>query len=198
MNNFSHMQKIIPNLWFDDNAEEAVRYYTSIFKRSRVLSTSYYSEAAATRLGKTPGSVLTITFELENQTFMAINGGPHFTFSPAISLLINCETQAELDKIWKRLSAKGTPEQCGWLRDRYGVSWQVVPQRISELMATPGPGADAMFTTMLDMQKLDLASLEAAYENATGITIPPLTPPTPATPATTPPKTKRRRASPKA
>ncbi len=192
------MQKIIPNLWFDDNAEEAVRYYTSIFKRSRVLSTSYYSEAAATRLGKTPGSVLTITFELENQTFMAINGGPHFTFSPAISLLINCETQAELDKIWKRLSAKGTPEQCGWLRDRYGVSWQVVPQRISELMATPGPGADAMFTTMLDMQKLDLASLEAAYENATGITIPPLTPPTPATPAITPPKTKRRRASPKA
>jgi predicted 3-demethylubiquinone-9 3-methyltransferase (glyoxalase superfamily) len=166
------MQKIIPNLWFSDNAEEAVRYYTSIFKRSRIVATSYYSEAAAKRLGRTPGSVLTITFELEHQTFMAINGGPHFTFSPAISLLINCETQAELDKIWKRLCAKGTPEQCGWLRDRYGVSWQVLPQRISELMANPGPGADALFAAMLDMQKLDLATLEAAYEAATGIPVP--------------------------
>ncbi len=192
------MQRIIPNLWFDDNAEEAVRYYTSIFKRSRVVTTSYYSEAAATRLGRTPGSVLTITFELENQTFMAINGGPHFTFSPAISLLINCETQAELDKIWKRLSVKGKPEQCGWLRDRYGVSWQVVPQRISELMATPGPGADAMFAAMLDMQKLDLATLEAAYESATGIAVPPVTgPDTIILPAAQAP-TKRRRSAPKA
>ncbi len=192
------MQKIVTNLWFDDNAEEAVHYYTSIFKRSRVVSTSYYSEAAATRLGRTPGSVLTITFELENQTFMAINGGPHFTFSPAISLLINCETQAELDKIWKRLSAKGTPEQCGWLRDRYGVSWQVVPQRISELMATPGAGADAMFAAMLDMQKLDLAALEAAYESATGIAVPPVTGPETVTlPTTEPTPPKRRRSSPK-
>jgi predicted 3-demethylubiquinone-9 3-methyltransferase (glyoxalase superfamily) len=161
------MQKIITNLWFDSNAEEAVRYYTSIFKRSQVVSTSHYSEAAAQRLGRIPGSVLTITFELEGQTFMAINGGPHFSFSPAISLLVTCETQAELDKIWRRLCAKGKAEQCGWLRDRFGVSWQVIPRRVAELMATPGPGADAIFTAMLDMQKLDLTTLEAAYTNAT-------------------------------
>ncbi len=157
------MQKIVTNLWFDENAEEAVRYYTSIFKRSRIVDTAYYSDAAAKRLGRVPGSVLTITFELEEQTFIAINGGPHFSFSPAISLLVNCETQKELDKIWRRLVAKGTPEQCGWLRDRFGVSWQVVPRKLQELMATPGPAADRLFTAMLEMKKLDIEALEAAY-----------------------------------
>lgn len=177
-----YMQKIVTNLWFDANAEEAVRYYTGIFKHSQVLHTSYYSEAAAKRLGRTPGSVLVITFELEGQQFAAINGGPHFSFTPAISLLVNCETQAELDKIWKKLAAKGTVEQCGWLRDRFGVSWQVVPTRLQELMATPGPAADRVVAAMLDMKKLELDVLEAAYQGDSvaieGTII--QTPPTPA------------------
>ncbi|MBY0310131.1 VOC family protein [Patescibacteria group bacterium] len=160
------MQKIVTNLWFDENAEEAVRYYTGIFKHCRILHTSYYGEAAAKRLGRTPGSVLVITFELEGQQFAAINGGPHFSFTPAISLVVNCETQAELDKIWKKLAAKGSVEQCGWLRDRFGVSWQVVPTRLQELMATPGEAANRVVAAMLDMKKLELDVLEAAYREA--------------------------------
>jgi predicted 3-demethylubiquinone-9 3-methyltransferase (glyoxalase superfamily) len=189
------MQKIVTNLWFDENAEEAVRYYTGIFKHSQILHTSYYSEAAATRLGRTPGSVLVITFELEGQQFAAINGGPHFAFTPAISLLVNCETQAELDKIWRKLAAKGSIEQCGWLRDRFGVSWQVVPTRLQELMATPGPAADRVVAAMLDMKKLELDVLEAAYHepatNSTDTTPPVSVAPVVPTKPTATPRTKR-------
>src|SRR5438105_5838982 len=117
------MQKITPFLWFDNNAEEAANFYTSIFKNSKILSISRYGEA-----GPGPkGSVMSATFELEGQKFMALNGGPQFTFSPAISFFVNCETQPEVDELWEKLSAGGKKNRCGWLQDKFGVSWQIVP-----------------------------------------------------------------------
>lgn len=158
------MQKIVTTLWFNDNAEEAVTFYTSVFKRSRVVRTTYYSEAAATRLGRVPGSVLTISFKIASQEFLAINGGPTVSFTPAISLMVNCKGQREIDTLWRKLTDGGTPEQCGWLRDKYGVSWQIVPATLPDLLGDGGEASDRVFAAMLDMEKIDTAALKAARE----------------------------------
>jgi predicted 3-demethylubiquinone-9 3-methyltransferase (glyoxalase superfamily) len=157
------MQEIRPCLWFDDQAEEAVNFYVSTFDDSRILSTSRYGEAGP---GK-PGSVMTVAFQLEGQQFMALNGGPHFKFTPAISFFVNCETQEELDALWDRLLEGGSPSQCGWLTDRYGVSWQVVPSALGKLMSDPDPiKSERVMRAMLQMVKLDVAGLQRAYEGA--------------------------------
>src|SRR5271170_52265 len=119
------MQKITPFLWFDNQAERAVKFYTSIFKNSKILKVCRYGEAGQKASGQPEGSVMTIEFQLDGQKFVALNGGPHFKFTEAVSFVVNCQTQAEVDKFWKRLSAGGKPGQCGWLKDKYGVSWQV-------------------------------------------------------------------------
>ena len=121
------MQKITPCLWFDDKAEEAAKFYVSIFKNSKLGKITRYGEAGAEVSGRPKGSVMTVTFETRGQEFMALNGGPHFKFTEAISFLVNCETQEEIDEMWEKLSAGGEKGQCGWLKDKYGLSWQIVP-----------------------------------------------------------------------
>ncbi|MHB1130931.1 MAG: VOC family protein [Chloroflexota bacterium] len=155
------MQRIVTHLWFDNQAEEAVNHYVSTFKNSRVTKVARYGEA-----GPGPvGSVMTIEFELEGQTFMALNGGPVFTFSPAISLLVHCATQEEVDDLWERLSEGGEKGQCGWLTDKYGLSWQVVPTVLDELLSDPDQvRAQRVMQVMLQMTKLDISQLKAAYE----------------------------------
>jgi len=128
------MQKFTPCLWFDDNAEEAVKFYTSIFRNSKIKAVTHYGEAGAAASGRPKGSVLTVLFQLDGQEFLALNGGPHFKFSPAISFIANCGTQKEIDELWKKLSEGGETEQCGWLRDKFGVSWQIVPADIGKMM----------------------------------------------------------------
>lgn len=157
------MSKIVPSLWFDHQAEEAMRFYVSIFENSKIGTIARYSEA-----GPGPaGSVMTVTFELDGQEFMAINGGPVFTFSPAISFLINCETQAEVDYFWEKLSEGGSKEQCGWLKDKYGVSWQIVPTILGRLMQDKdAEKSRRVAETMLKMQKLDIQALQQAYDQA--------------------------------
>lgn len=151
------MSKITTSLWFDGNAEEAARFYTSIFKESKITSISYYGDA-----GPGPkGSVMVVGFELNGQSFIGINGGPQFKFSPAISLVVNCETQAEIDYYWDHLVAGGAPNQCGWLTDKYGLSWQIVPARLSELMKDDQK-ANRVMAAVLKMVKLDLAELQRA------------------------------------
>jgi len=155
------MQKITPFLWFNDQAEEAVNFYTSIFKNSKISSVSRYPETGP---GK-PGAVMTATFELDGQEFMALNGGPEFKFTPAISFFVNCDTQEEVDEFWERLSAGGEKSQCGWLTDRFGVSWQIVPKVLGELMGDKDPQkAQRVMNAMLQMTKLDIAELKRAYE----------------------------------
>ena len=158
------MNKIAPCLWFDSNAEEAVAFYTSIFKNSKVKQTSYYGEAASKAARRPVGSVLTIVFELEGQQFTALNGGPVFKFNEAVSLMVHCETQDELDHYWNQLSAGGDPraQQCGWLKDKFGVSWQIVPRKIAQMMTDPAK-ADRVMAALLPMKKLDVATLERAY-----------------------------------
>src|SRR5919206_1832075 len=129
-----NIRKIIPHLWFEDNAEEAAKFYTSIFKNSRITDITHYGESAAEVSGRPKGTVMTVTFELEGQRFMALNGGPIFKFSPAISFLVSCETQKEVDNLWEKLSEEGEVEQCGWLKDKFGVSWQIVPSVLGEMM----------------------------------------------------------------
>jgi predicted 3-demethylubiquinone-9 3-methyltransferase (glyoxalase superfamily) len=151
-------QKITPFLWFDSNAEEAVRFYTSIFKNSRVVHTTRYPEGAP----GPKGSVMTISFELEGQPFTALNGGPHFKFNEAISFVVHCDTQAEIDQYWEKLSAGGgVPVECGWLKDRFGLSWQIVPSILPELMKDPESG-DRVMKALLQMVKLDVAKLKEA------------------------------------
>ena len=155
------MQKITPFLWFDNNAEEAMAFYTSIFKNSRIGKLMRYGEA-----GPGPkGSVMGGTFYLDGQEFKALNGGPQFKFSPAISLFINCETQKEVDELWERLSEGGVKHQCGWIQDKYGVSWQVVPRVLGEMLADKdAEKANRVMKAMLQMHKLDIKTLEQAYE----------------------------------
>jgi predicted 3-demethylubiquinone-9 3-methyltransferase (glyoxalase superfamily) len=155
------MQKITPFLWFDGQAEEAMQFYVSIFHNSRLVNVVRYGAG-----GPGPeGSVMTGTFELEGQTFMALNGGPHFTFSPAISFFVSCETQQELDELWEKLVEGGEPQRCGWLRDRYGVSWQIIPSILGELLHGPdAAGSGRAMQAMLGMTKLDIAVLRQAYE----------------------------------
>ncbi len=154
------MQKITPFLWFDNQAEEAARFYTSIFKNSRILSVSRYPEGSP----GPAGSVMVVTFELEGQKFMALNGGPVFKFTEAISLFVDCDTQEEVDELWSRLSEGGQEVECGWLKDRYGLCWQIVPRILLEMMSDPDPAKSARVTqAMLKMVKLDIAALKRAY-----------------------------------
>ena len=154
------MQRISPCLWFDNQAEEAVNYYLSIFKNSKIKSITRYTEA-----GPGPkGSVMVISFELDGVEFVALNGGPVFKFNEAVSLAISCQSQAEVDHYWNELTAGGQESQCGWLKDRYGVSWQVVPLQLTELMASSdAPRVKRMTEAMFKMKKLDIATLEKAF-----------------------------------
>jgi predicted 3-demethylubiquinone-9 3-methyltransferase (glyoxalase superfamily) len=154
------MQKITPFLWFDGNAEEAANFYTSIFKNSKILNVARYGEAGP----GTRGSAMTVTFELEGQQFIALNGGPHYTFSPAISFFVNCETQAEVDELWEKLTAGGKAVQCGWLQDKFGVSWQIIPKALMGLMGDKDPvKSQRVFKAMLQMTKIDIEGLKRAY-----------------------------------
>jgi predicted 3-demethylubiquinone-9 3-methyltransferase (glyoxalase superfamily) len=151
------VQKISPFLWFDSNAEEAANFYTSIFKDSKITSVSRYGEA-----GPGPkGSVMVVAFELNSQSFLALNGGPNFKFTPAVSFVINCETQDEIDYYWDHLVAGGAPQQCGWLTDKFGLSWQVVPAIIGELVKDAKKSEHVMAAVM-KMVKIDLAELKRA------------------------------------
>jgi len=155
------MQKITPFLWFDNQAEEAMNLYVSIFKNSKVLSVNRYGDGAPAP----KGTVMTANFQLDGQEFTALNGGPMFKFSPAISFVVNCKTQAEVDEYWEKLSAGGKENQCAWLDDKFGVFWQIVPDILIELMSDPDPvKSGRVMQTMLQMTKIDIAALKRAYE----------------------------------
>ena len=159
-------QKITPCLWFDDEAEAAVTFYTGIFRNSKVVSVSRYGEAGHEIHGKPAGTVLTVAFELEGQAFTALNGGPVFKFNEAISFQVDCETQEEVDYYWEKLSEGGDPkaQQCGWLKDKYGASWQVVPRVLVEMMSDPdSEKSGRAMEAMLQMKKIDIADLKRAY-----------------------------------
>lgn len=165
------MRKITPCLWFDSQAEEAADFYTSVFsalgrKKSKVLNVMRYGEADAKVSGKPKGSVMTVTFALDGQEFMALNGGPIFKFTEAISFIINCKTQDEIDVLWEKLSEGGDEkaQQCGWLKDKYGVSWQIVPAIMDKLMRDKNPAkTEKVMEAMLPMKKLDIEKLKQAY-----------------------------------
>jgi Uncharacterized protein conserved in bacteria len=157
------MQKITPFLWFNDNAEEAVKFYTSIFKKSKIGKIARYDEAGEKVAGRPAGSVMTIEFELEGQDFIALNGGPHFKFNEAVSFVVSCKTQTEVDYYWNKLSAGGKEVQCGWLKDKFGLSWQVVPTILGELMSDKDPvKSQRVMEAMLKMVKLDIKKLKDA------------------------------------
>jgi predicted 3-demethylubiquinone-9 3-methyltransferase (glyoxalase superfamily) len=161
------MQKITPFLWFDNQAEEAANFYVSIFKNSKVLSVQRYGKEAAQASGRPQGSVMTASFILDGQEFVALNGGPIFQFTPAISLVVNCETQDEVNYLWERLTAGGEEIQCGWLKDKYGVSWQVVPTALGKLLGDPDPvKSERTMKAMLQMKKMDIAGLQRAHDAA--------------------------------
>ena len=154
-------RQIVPNLWFDTEAEEAADFYTSVFKHSRVVHVAHYTEAGP----RPAGTVMTVEFELDGQRFVAINGGPEFTFSEAVSFQINCEDQDDVDYYWERLSEGGEEGPCGWLKDRFGLSWQVVPTGMDDLFADPDPErAKRAMQAMFGMRKLDIAALRSAAD----------------------------------
>jgi predicted 3-demethylubiquinone-9 3-methyltransferase (glyoxalase superfamily) len=155
------MQKITTFLWFDNNAEEAVSFYASIFKNSRIVHSNRYGDA-----GPGPkGTIMSATFELDGQQFMALNGGPPFKFTEAISLFVDCTTQQELDELWAKLSAGGTPGRCGWLKDKFGLSWQIIPRALGELLSDTDPvKSQRVMKAMLAMNKIDIAALQRAHE----------------------------------
>ena len=155
------MRKITPFLWFDGKAEEAMNFYVSIFKNSKIGSVTRYGAA-----GPGPkGSVMSATFELDGQEFFALNGGPQFSFTPAISFFVNCATQAEVDELWEKLSAGGEKGRCGWLKDKYGLSWQIIPTTLSELLHDKDPAKSArVMRAMMQMGKIEIAGLKHAYE----------------------------------
>jgi predicted 3-demethylubiquinone-9 3-methyltransferase (glyoxalase superfamily) len=157
------MQKITPFLWFDDNAEEAVKFYSSIFKNSKIGKIARYDKAGEKAAGRPAGSVMTVEFQLEGQEFVALNGGPHFKFTEAISFVVNCETQEEVDYYWEKLSQGGKEVQCGWLKDKYGLSWQIVPTVLGELLSGKDAAkAKRVMDAMLKMVKLDIKKLKQA------------------------------------
>lgn len=156
-------QKIVPNLWFDTEAEEAAGFYTSVFKDARIVNVTHYTEGAP----RPAGTVMTVEFELNGQRFVGINGGPEFNFDEAVSFAIECEDQEEIDYYWERLSEDGEEGPCGWLKDRFGLSWQVVPTGMEELFADPDKGrAERAMKAMLGMRKIDLAVLRSAADGA--------------------------------
>ncbi|HZP56291.1 MAG TPA: VOC family protein [Dehalococcoidia bacterium] len=154
-------------LWFDDEAEEAANFYTSVFEDSRILGTERYPEAAEEVSGKKAGSVMTVEFEVNGMRFVGLNGGPQFTFNESVSFMIECEDQRQVDYYWQRLTDGGEESACGWLKDRFGVSWQVVPKRLNELLRDGDPAkVEAVTAAFLQMRKLDIAALEQAYRAA--------------------------------
>jgi predicted 3-demethylubiquinone-9 3-methyltransferase (glyoxalase superfamily) len=155
------MQKITPFLWFDGKAEEAMNFYVSVFKNSRVVNVTRYGEA-----GPGPkGTVMSATFQLEGQDFYALNGGPQFTFTPAISLFVSCETQEEVDELWEKLSEGGRKDRCGWLQDKYGLSWQVIPSVLGKMLSDrDAEKANRVMKAMLPMDKIDMKRLKQAYD----------------------------------
>jgi predicted 3-demethylubiquinone-9 3-methyltransferase (glyoxalase superfamily) len=157
------MQRITPFLWFDTQAEQAAKFYCSVFKNSKILTTTRYGEA-----GPGPkGSVMTVVFQLEGQDFIALNGGPQYKFTEAISLSVSCKTQQEVDSYWKQLSAGGEEGPCGWLKDKYGLSWQINPTILGELLSDPDPKkAQRVMEAMLKMKKIDIPTLQRAYQHA--------------------------------
>jgi predicted 3-demethylubiquinone-9 3-methyltransferase (glyoxalase superfamily) len=158
------MQKITPCLWFNDQAEEAMRFYVSVFKNSKVGRITHYGEAGAKVSGRLKGSVMTATFEIEGQEFMALNGGPHFTLSEAVSFMVKCDTQEEIDTFWEELSEGGEKGVCGWLKDKFGLSWQIVPTVLSDMMQDKDPEkTNRVMEAVLQMKKLDIARLQEAY-----------------------------------
>jgi predicted 3-demethylubiquinone-9 3-methyltransferase (glyoxalase superfamily) len=161
------MQKITPFLWFDTEAEEAAKFYVSVFKDAKITNLSRYGEAGKEVHGQKPGSVMTVVFQLNGQDFMALNGGPIFKFNEAVSLLLPCDTQEEIDYYWEKLSADSEAEQCGWLKDKFGLSWQVAPKAIGELVGDPdSEKSQRAFVAMMQMKKLDIAALKKAYNGA--------------------------------
>jgi predicted 3-demethylubiquinone-9 3-methyltransferase (glyoxalase superfamily) len=159
-------QKITPFLWFEDKAEEAAKFYTSIFKNSKIGKITRYDEEAVGPTGRPAGSVMTVDFELEEQEFVALNGGPMFQFTEAISFVVNCESQEEVDYFWKKLSAGGEESRCGWLRDKFGLSWQVVPSVLIEMLADKDTAkAKRVMHAMLQMSKIDIPTLKKAYDH---------------------------------
>jgi predicted 3-demethylubiquinone-9 3-methyltransferase (glyoxalase superfamily) len=155
--------KITPFLWFDDKAEEAANFYVSLFNNSSVGRVSRYGEAAEAAAGRPKGTIMTVEFELDGQQFVALNGGPHFKFTEAVSFVVNCTDQAEVDKFWEKLSEGGEKSQCGWLKDKYGLSWQVVPTVLNELMMDEDSAkSERVMKAMLEMKKLDIATLKKA------------------------------------
>ena len=157
------MQKIVPNLWFDTEAEDAANFYTSVFKNSRIVSITHYGDAGP----REPGTVMTVEFELDGERFVGINGGPEFTFDEAVSFQIKCDTQSEVDYFWERLSEGGQEGPCGWLKDRFGLSWQVVPTGLEDLISDPDTErANRAMQAMLSMGKLDIAALRQAADGA--------------------------------
>jgi predicted 3-demethylubiquinone-9 3-methyltransferase (glyoxalase superfamily) len=161
------MQKITPFLWFNDKAEEAATFYVSVFKNSKVVSMARYGDA-----GPGPkGSVMVAKFQIEGQEFLALNGGPQFTFTPAISFVVNCRTQEEIDELWNKLSEGGQTQQCGWLTDKYGLSWQIVPTVLGEMMQDKdSEKSNRVMKAMLQMAKIDIEGLRQAYQNEKALT----------------------------
>ncbi len=159
------MQKITPFLWFDDKAEEAARFYASLFDDSEVGNISRYGDEGAEVSGRPKGTVMTVAFRLHGQEFIALNGGPYFKFTEAISLLVDCKTQQEVDELWEKLSEGGEKSQCGWLKDKYGLSWQIVPTVLGEMLQDKDPEkSKRVMTAMLQMKKIDIKALRQAYE----------------------------------
>jgi predicted 3-demethylubiquinone-9 3-methyltransferase (glyoxalase superfamily) len=160
------MQKITPFLWFDGQAEDAVNFYTSLFKNSKVGRILRYMEQTAEKTGRPVGSVLTVEFEIEGQKFVALNGGPQFKFNESVSFVVNCETQEEVDYFWEKLIADGGEEsQCGWLKDKFGVSWQVTPTVLIDMLHDKDPEKEErVMNAMLEMQKIEISKLKAAYD----------------------------------
>ncbi len=155
------MQKITPFLWFNDQAEAAMNFYVSIFKNAKAGEVMRWGEGGPGQ----KGAVMSVTFELEGQTFMGLNGGPHYKFSPAISFFVNCETQAEVDELWEKLSEGGEKSRCGWLTDKFGVTWQIVPSRLGSLLHGPDARkSKAAMAAMMQMGKLDIEALQRAYD----------------------------------
>lgn len=155
------MQRTTPCLWFDRQAEEAANFYVSVFRNSRILDLTRYGEGAP----MPAGTVLTVRFELDGQAYVALNGGPHFNFSPAISFVVNCASQQEVDHFWDQLSAHKDQEQCSWLQDKYGVSWQIVPTVLPQMLGDPNPArSQRVMTALLSMKKLDIAALQRAFD----------------------------------
>jgi predicted 3-demethylubiquinone-9 3-methyltransferase (glyoxalase superfamily) len=159
--------RIVPNLWFDSEAEEAAKLYTSLFKDSKIGRVTHYTKAGHEIHGQPEGKVMTIEFELEGQPFVALNGGSHFKFNEAISFIVQCDTQQEIDRLWNALSADPAAEVCGWLKDKFGLSWQIVPSVLDDMMQDKNPAkVEGVTNAFLKMKKFDIAELEAAYQAA--------------------------------